>query len=108
MRRHAELADLHQPIVVLSVRGWSRITRRAMRFAIQLSSEVYALHIAGDEIAIARFGGRVERCSWSRPCISAGVPKPKLVVIPFALSPALRPADGVSATSRSRIPTAIL
>jgi hypothetical protein len=73
--------DLHQPIVVLLVRGWSRVTRKALRLGIQLSSEVYALHIAFDEFRL-----RDLEDEWTKfvadPCISAGVPNPKLVVIP--------------------------
>ena len=45
--------DLKPPVVLLPVRGWSVITRRAMRFALELSPEIYALHIAGDENAMA-------------------------------------------------------
>jgi hypothetical protein len=66
---------------VLLVRGWSRVTRKALRLGIQLSSEVYALHIAFDEFRL-----RDLEDEWTKfvadPCISAGVPNPKLVVIP--------------------------
>jgi amino acid transporter len=74
-------ADLHQPIVVLLVRGWSRVTRKALRLGIQLSSEVYALHFAFDEFRL-----RDLEEEWTKfvadLCIAAGVPNPKLVVIP--------------------------
>ena len=55
-----DVDDLKPPIVLLPIRGWSAITRRAMRFALELSPEVYALHIAGDEHAMAAPRGRME------------------------------------------------
>ena len=48
-----DAAGLQPPLVLLPIRGWSAITRRALRFALKLSPEVYALHIAGDEDAMA-------------------------------------------------------
>ena len=41
--------DLAQPVVLLPMRGWSAISRKALRFALNISQEIYALHIAGDE-----------------------------------------------------------
>jgi amino acid transporter len=74
-------SDLHPPLVVLLVRGWSRITRKALRVGMGMSPEVYALHIAFDEIRL-----RDLEDEWSRyvadPCGKAGVPSPKLVVYP--------------------------
>ena len=73
--------DLHPPLVVVLVRGWSRITRKALRVALQISPEVYALHIAFDEFHL-----RDLEDEWGRfvadPCQAAGVRAPKLVVIP--------------------------
>ena len=40
---------LAPPVVLLPMRGWSAITRKALRFALKISHEIYALHIAGDE-----------------------------------------------------------
>ena len=40
---------LKPPVVLLPIRGWSAITRKALRFALSISPEIYALHIAGDE-----------------------------------------------------------
>ena len=48
-----DAADLEPPLVLLPIRGWSAITRKALRFALKISPEVYALHIAGDEQAMA-------------------------------------------------------
>ena len=41
--------NLSQPVVLLPMRGWSAISRKALRFALNISHEIYALHIAGDE-----------------------------------------------------------
>jgi amino acid transporter len=73
--------NLNPPLVVLLVRGWSRITRKALRVALQISPQVYALHIAFDEIRL-----RDLEDEWTRfvaePCQAAGVRAPKLVVVP--------------------------
>ncbi len=47
-----DVQGLQPPVVLLPVGGWSTITRRAMRFALELSPDVCALHIAGDEHAM--------------------------------------------------------
>ena len=44
-----DASDLEPPVVLLPIRGWSGITRKALRFALKISPEVYALHIADDE-----------------------------------------------------------
>jgi amino acid transporter len=75
-----DVANLLPPIILLPVRGWSTITRRAMRFAMELSREVYALHIAGDENAMAALED-----NWRKlvvePAAAAGLPAPKLTVV---------------------------
>jgi amino acid transporter len=75
------LHELHPPLVVVLVRGWSRITRKAIRFAMQASPEVYALHIAFDEYRL-----RDLEDEWSKyvtdPCQAAGVRAPRLVIVP--------------------------
>jgi amino acid transporter len=76
-----DATGLTPPLVVLLVRGWSRVTRKALRVAMQLSPDVYALHIAYDEHRLLALEGE-----WSKyvadPCAAAGVPSPKLVVMP--------------------------
>jgi amino acid transporter len=76
-----DFQNTHQPLVVLLVRGWSRITRKALRLAIQLSPEVYAVHFAFDELRL----DELEQ-EWTKfvaePALAAGVPNPKLIVIP--------------------------
>lgn len=73
--------DLHPPLVVVLVRGWSRITRKALRVALQISPDVHALHIAFDEYRL-----RDLEDEWGKyvtdPCEQAGVRAPKLVIVP--------------------------
>ncbi len=73
--------DLRPPLVVVLVRGWSRITRKALRAAMRMSPEVYALHIAYDEHRLKDLEEE-----WGKfvadPCREAGVPSPQLVVVP--------------------------
>jgi len=72
--------DLEPPLVVLLVRGWSRISRKALRVSMRLSPEVYALHIAADELRLQALEEE-----WAKfvidPCLAAGVKPPKLVVV---------------------------
>jgi hypothetical protein len=75
-----DVENLKPPLVLLPVRGWSAITRRAMRFAMELSPEVFALHIAGDENAMTALED-----GWKRlviePTLAAHRTAPKLIVV---------------------------
>jgi hypothetical protein len=75
-----DVSNMEAPIILLPVRGWSAITRRALRFALELSHEVYALHIAGDEHTMAALED-----GWKtlvvEPAKSAGLSPPKLIVM---------------------------
>jgi amino acid transporter len=72
--------DIRPPLVVVLVRGWSRITRKALRLAIRMSPDVYALHIATDDRQLLALEDE-----WATfvadPCRQAGVPVPKLTVV---------------------------
>ena len=71
---------LEPPLVLVPVGNWSVITRKALRFALELSPDVYALHIAGDETAMATLED-----GWKTlvvdPAKAAGKPAPKLIVM---------------------------
>jgi amino acid transporter len=75
-----DTTNLGPPRVVVLVRGWSQVTRKALRVAMRLSPEVYALHIAADEFQLQQLEEE-----WGKyvtdPCRAAGVPAPKLVVV---------------------------
>jgi amino acid transporter len=73
--------DLQPPLVVVLVRGWSRITRKALRVAMRMSPDIHALHIAFDANRLKDLEEE-----WAKfvadPCREADVPAPKLAVIP--------------------------
>ena len=68
------------PVVLLPIRGWSAITRKALRFALAISPEIYSLHIAGDEQTMVALED-----GWKRlvrePTTKAHLPAPKLIII---------------------------
>jgi amino acid transporter len=72
--------DLAQPVVLLPMRGWSAISRKALRFALNISQEIYALHIAGDEQTMVALED-----GWNRlvrdPATRANLPAPKLIIV---------------------------
>jgi amino acid transporter len=75
-----DASHLEPPIALLPIRGWSAITRKALRISLKLTPDVYALHIAGDEQSVLDLED-----TWSQrvrqPAIEAGVAPPKLIVI---------------------------
>jgi amino acid transporter len=75
-----QFGELEPPLVVLLIRGWSVITRKATQLALTLSPEVYALHIASDEE-----NAQDLQSKWAHlvkePAGAAGFPVPRLVVV---------------------------
>jgi len=71
---------LERPLVLVPIRGWSGITRKALRFALKVSPEVYALHIADDEGAMVALEDGWER-NVREPSIRAGLTSPRLIVV---------------------------
>jgi len=71
---------LKPPVVLLPIRGWSAITRKALRFALKVSGEIYVLHIAGDEQTMVRLEEGWERLV-REPATKAGLQPPKLIII---------------------------
>jgi hypothetical protein len=76
----ADFTDLADPIVIIPIAAWNRITKHALRFAYTVSNEVRAVHIdAGEETENAFC------ISWpgfaEEPAIKAGLPPPELVVL---------------------------
>jgi len=79
-------------VVLLPIRGWSAITRKALRFALKISHEVYDPHIVGEEDAVLD----IEDAWTSRvrePTLAVGLPTPKLIVILSPLPPAARASE---------------
>jgi hypothetical protein len=75
-----DASGLTPPVVLVPMRGWSTITRKALRFALEISPDVYALHIVGEEADCLEiedaWTGRVRE-----PALAAGVCPPRLIVI---------------------------
>jgi Amino acid permease len=71
---------LAPPVVLLPIRGWSAITRKALRFALNISTEIYALHIAGDEQTMVALEDGWERLV-REPTRAVHLPAPKLIII---------------------------
>ena len=84
-----ELNDLTPPIVLVPIKNWSHIVKKALRFALKISPYVRAVHVDCGE------GSSILRQEWCRfveePTQEAGVSTPKLVVLPsryrYILSP---------------------
>ncbi|HEY1381896.1 MAG TPA: APC family permease [Gemmataceae bacterium] len=74
-----DATGLVPPLVLLPVRGWSVITRKALRFALKISPDVYALHVADDEHAMAALEDIWEHRAQA-PAVAAGLPPPRLIV----------------------------
>jgi amino acid transporter len=75
-----DCAALEPPLVLLPIRGWSAITRKALRFALKISPDVYALHVADDEHTMADLEDTWEQ-RVLEPAAKAGLPPPKLFVV---------------------------
>jgi hypothetical protein len=84
-----DLSDLRAPLVVVPILYWNKIAQEALRFALNLSAEVQALHIKCEKDA-GNFGE-----TWKRfveePAKRAGLVAPHLVVLKspyrFVISP---------------------
>ncbi len=77
------LENLEQPIVVIPMARWDRVTEKAMRFGLLLSKEIKVVHIhsddagEGDEGLEEIWGDKV-----LSPLQDAGLEEPELVTIP--------------------------
>jgi amino acid transporter len=71
---------LEPPLILLPIRGWSAITRKALRFALKISPDIYALHVADDEKTMVELEETWEE-RVRHPATEEGLPAPKLIVI---------------------------
>jgi amino acid transporter len=72
--------NIEPPVVLLPIRGWSGITRKALRFALKISPDIYALHVADDADVMAELEDTwIQRAQ--EPATAAGFPPPKLIII---------------------------
>jgi amino acid transporter len=75
-----DATKLEPPVALLPIRGWSAITRKALRMALKISPNVYALHIADDEEMMAHLEEIWEQ-RVREPALAAGLNPPKLIVV---------------------------
>jgi hypothetical protein len=71
--------NLHPPLVVVPIEGWNKITQKALRFALSLSSDIVALqiHTADEPHDLEnQWNSLVEE-----PARKAGLPVPKLKIL---------------------------
>ena len=79
--RPLRVDNLAEPIVIMPIDRWSRITEKGLRFALKLSDEIQAVHILDTEDNPEE----IQR-SWQRnvvgPLRAAGHPVPGFVLLP--------------------------
>jgi amino acid transporter len=81
--------DLTPPLVVITIDRWSRITHKALRFAVTISPDVMAVHVddGQDSDTLAR--------RWNElvedPARQAGLPAPRLAVLQSRFRFVIRP-----------------
>ncbi len=73
------LAKAHPPIVVVPVQSWNKLTSRGLRFALELSKDVRALHILTQDTTICELTAVWEDLVGA-PARAAGLPVPQLVL----------------------------
>jgi amino acid transporter len=77
-----DLSGNDRPVVLLPIRGWSRLTQKSLRFALRLSDDVVAVHLTNLEGDAAEDEALKMRQQWSRdvetPAREAGAPIPRL------------------------------
>lgn len=74
------LDRLRKPLVIVPVTGWNRITQKALRFALEISPEVQVVHVHAEDDTDNLCGNWKELVE--QPVKRAGLPLPKLKVLP--------------------------
>jgi len=96
--RPLDLIDHQPPVVVLPTESWSKLTKKALRFGLTISSDVIAVHLSALSGDDADQEERSLKDCWAvdveEPARQAGIPAPRLVVLqsPYRrfLAPLLR------------------
>jgi amino acid transporter len=74
-----EFSNLHPPIVIVPVRGWSRLTRKAIHFATMLTPDVYGVHVETENSGAADWMDEQWQKFVREPALAAGQKPPSLV-----------------------------
>jgi amino acid transporter len=73
------LAETQAPIVIVPVQSWSKLTSRGLRFALELSTDVRALHILTQDSTICELTPVWEELV-AGPARAAGLVAPQLIL----------------------------
>ncbi|MGH9403647.1 MAG: APC family permease [Terriglobia bacterium] len=74
------LAGIEKILVVVPLLGWNKVTEKALRFALTLSSDVQAVHVETDGQAEDDLPERWRQCV-EAPAVEAGLQAPLLTVV---------------------------
>ena len=75
-----DVQNLQRPLVVVPIKSWNAVTRKALRFALKLSPDVVAVYVADSDERAATMQN-----AWPAlvaPSATVGLPAPQLHVIP--------------------------
>jgi len=77
--RPMRIANLNEPLIIIPLDRWSRLSEKALRFAMKLSDEVQAVHVDAEECYDE------VKTMWQRnvaePFREAGMVAPQLVLV---------------------------
>jgi hypothetical protein len=97
-----DVSDLEDPVVVVPIGDWNKMANKALRFALKLSPDIYAVQVSVPE----RTDGL--QAQWSRfveePAARAGLPVPRLVTIDSPYRRTLNPIVDYVMATRDRHP----
>ncbi len=81
-----KLHDTRPPILLVIIQDWNRVAEKAVRLALTLSPDVIAIHLthlAGPQVE--EHGEKLRgiwRTDVEQPSVRAGLPAPRLVILP--------------------------
>ncbi len=99
----SDFDDLQPPVVVVPIKGWNRISERALRFGLTVSSDVIAVHIAADE-ADAHAVQKIWDDFVASPIRDAGHKVPRLVILESPYRKLFTPLLGYIGTLKTAYP----
>lgn len=114
--RPLELANNPSPVVLVPIKGWDRVTGKALRFAMWLSGDVVAVHLSNLDGEAADEEAQCVRRDWhdevEAPAQRHGVPPPKLDIInsPYRkfLPPLLEQIDRLKGAYPGRVVAVVI
>ena len=84
-RKPLDLSKNEPPVVVVPIQQWNKLVDKALRFAVEMSPDVIAVHlfaIEGNEVDDQ--AGKL-RAQWAedveKPALTAGLPPPRLEIV---------------------------